>query len=170
MFSCFIVGWYVMTTRPVGLVTVPLRMARWQRRRHGYVINDGELLHHSDAGSQYLAFRFSEELILEGILASLGSVGGASDNALAESTIGLFKTQAMAKNDAFHVGPFKTIADVEYATVHWKGRLVQRPQTPHLNRGHPPSRIRSQLLRYNPDTPTDVVTHMKPAQKPNGSL
>ena len=68
---------------------------------------------------QYLAFRFSEELILEGILASVGSVGDAYDNALAESTIGLFKTEAMAKNNPFHVGPFKTIADVEYATAGW---------------------------------------------------
>ena len=119
VFSRFIVGWHVMTTRPVELVTVPLRMALWQRRRHGYVINDGELLHHSDAGSQYLAFRFSEELMLEGILASVGSVGDAYDNALAESTIGLFKTEAMAKNNPFHVGPFKTIADVEYATAGW---------------------------------------------------
>ena len=52
VFSRFIVGWHVMTTRPVELVTAPLRMALWQRRRHEYVINDGELLHHSDAGSQ----------------------------------------------------------------------------------------------------------------------
>ena len=61
--------------RAGDLVTVPLRMALWQRRRHGYIINDGELPHHSDAGSQYLAFRISEELMLEGIPASMGSVG-----------------------------------------------------------------------------------------------
>ena len=52
VFSRFIVGWHVMTTRRVEPVTVPSRIALWQRRRHGYVINDGELLHHSDAGSQ----------------------------------------------------------------------------------------------------------------------
>lgn len=57
--------------------------------------------------------------MLEGILACVGSVGDAYDNALAESTIGLFKTEAMAKNNPFHVGPFKTIADVEYATAGW---------------------------------------------------
>ena len=55
--------------------------------------------------------------MLEGILASVGSVGDAYDNALAESTIGLFKTEAMAKNNPFHHGPFKTIADVEYTTA-----------------------------------------------------
>jgi putative transposase len=57
--------------------------------------------------------------MLEGILASVGSVGDAYDNALAESTIGLFTTEAMSKNNPFHVGPFKTIADVEYATAGW---------------------------------------------------
>jgi len=108
-----------MATRPVELVTVPLRMALWQRRRHGHVINDGELPHRSDAGSQYLTFRFSEVLILDVILASVGSVGDAYDNALAESTIGLFKTEAMAKNNPLHAGPFKTIVDVEYATAGW---------------------------------------------------
>ena len=55
--------------------------------------------------------------MLEGILASVGSVGDAYDNALAESTIGLFETEAMAKNNPFHIGPFKTITDVEYATA-----------------------------------------------------
>ena len=119
VFSCFIVGWHVMTTRPVELVTVPFRMALWQRKRHGHVIDDDELFHHSDAGSQYLAFRFSEELILEGILASVGSVCDAYDNALADSTIGLLKTEAMAKNNPFHHGPFITIADVEYAAAGW---------------------------------------------------
>ena len=57
--------------------------------------------------------------MLEGILASVGSVGDAYDNALAESTIGLFKTEAMAKNNPFHQGPFTAIADVEYATTGW---------------------------------------------------
>ena len=119
VFSDFIVSWHVMTTHPVDLVTVPLGMALWQRRRYGYFINDGELLHHPDAGSQYLAFRFSEELILEGILSSAASVGDAYDNALAESTIGLFKTEELAKNNPCYVGPSKTVADVEHATTGW---------------------------------------------------
>ena len=88
-----------MTTRPVELVTVPLCMALWQCRRHGHDINSGELLHLSDAGSQYSVFRFNEKLMLEEILTSVGSVGDALDNTLAESTIGLFKTEAIAKNN-----------------------------------------------------------------------
>jgi len=55
------------------------------------------LLHHSDAGSQYVSLKFSEELMLEGIRALIGSVGDAHDNALAELTIGLSKTEAISK-------------------------------------------------------------------------
>jgi len=119
VYSRLIVGWHAMNSRPTELITVPLRMALWQRKRNGYVIEAGELLHHSDAGSQYVSFRFTEDLMLEGILASVGSVGDAYDNALAETTIGLFKTETMAKNSPFHKGPFKTLTDVEYATAGW---------------------------------------------------
>jgi transposase InsO family protein len=107
-----------MTTRPTELVLVPLRMALWNRRHEGIEIFEG-LLHHSDAGSQYISLKFSEELMLEGILASIGSVGDAYDNALAESTIGLFKTEAIRRGNPFHAGPFKNIADIEYATMGW---------------------------------------------------
>ena len=109
-----IVGWHAMTTRPTELVTVPLRMALWNRRHEGSEIFEG-LIHHSDAGSQYVSLKFSEELMLEGVLASIGSVGDAYDNALAETTIGLFKTEAIRPGNPFHPGPFKTIEDIEFA-------------------------------------------------------
>jgi putative transposase len=57
--------------------------------------------------------------MLEGILASVGSVSDSYDNALANTTIGLFKTEAMAKDNPFHEGSFKKIADVEYTTAGW---------------------------------------------------
>ncbi len=57
--------------------------------------------------------------MLEGIAASSGGVGDAYDNALAESTIGLFKTEVIAKGNPFHPGPCKSIEDVEYATMEW---------------------------------------------------
>jgi putative transposase len=57
--------------------------------------------------------------VLEGIAASIGSVGDAYDNALAESTIGLYKTEAVGRNSPFLTGPLKTIDDVEYATMEW---------------------------------------------------
>ena len=64
--------------------------------------------------------------MLEGILASIGSVGDAYANALAESTIGLFKTEAIRRGNPFHSGPFKNIDDIEYAGL-GLGRLVQQP-------------------------------------------
>ncbi len=68
---------------------------------------------------QYTSIRFADDLWIEGIAASIGSVGDAYDNALAGSTIGLFKTEAVSKNNPFHAGPFKSIANTEYATMGW---------------------------------------------------
>ncbi|MET7771998.1 integrase core domain-containing protein [Nocardia sp. NPDC005366] len=57
--------------------------------------------------------------MLEGIAASIGSIGDAYDNALAESTIGLFKTEAVARDSPFLTGPLKSLADVEFAAMDW---------------------------------------------------
>ena len=78
----------------------------------------GQLIHHSDAGCQYTSIRFTEHLALEGIAPSIGTVGDAYDNALMESIIGLYKTECI-RTTVFHDGPYKTIADVEYATAGW---------------------------------------------------
>jgi transposase InsO family protein len=118
VFAQRIVGWHAMTTRPAELVLVPLRIAAWARGQDGHPLVRGELICHSDAGSQYLAIRFIEHLALEGITSSVGSVGDALDNALMESIIGLFKTECV-RPGPFHDGPFKTLADVEYATMSW---------------------------------------------------
>ena len=93
-------------------------MALWRRDHGGHAVADG-LIHHSDAGSQYTSISLTETLALEGILASIGSVGDAYDNALAESTIGLFKTEAVSKRSPFLTGPIKTIDDIEFATMEW---------------------------------------------------
>ena len=61
---------------------------------------------------------FTEHLALEGIQPSVGSVGDAYDNALMECVIGLFKTECI-RTTMFHSGPFKTIAEVEFATAGW---------------------------------------------------
>jgi putative transposase len=113
-----IVGWHAMRTRPAELVLLPLRMAAWARGQQGHPIVRGELVHHSDAGSQYCAIHFTEHLQLEGITPSVGSVGDAYDNALMESIIGLYKTECV-RPGPFHTGPFKTLSDVEYATMAW---------------------------------------------------
>ncbi len=106
------------TDRRTDLVLTPLRITLWDRDRQGHRVEPGELLHHSDAGSQYTSIRFTEHLALEGIAPSIGTVGDAYDNALMKSIIGLFKPEAIATT-VFHDGPYKTIADIEYTVAGW---------------------------------------------------
>ena len=113
-----IVAWHAATDKRTPLVLTPLRMALWDRDRHGNPVAAGELVHHHDAGSQYTSVRFTEHLALEEIAPSIGTVGDAYDNALMESIIGLYKTECV-RSGPFHDGPLRTIADVEYATMAW---------------------------------------------------
>jgi putative transposase len=112
-FSRRIVGWKADTTMRTSLVLDTLEMALWTRERAGLPVGAG-LIHHHDNGSQYLSFAFTQRLIDAGVDASVGSVGDALDNALAESTIGLYKTEKIRRE-----GPWKTLADVELATLEW---------------------------------------------------
>ncbi|ATD69651.1 IS3 family transposase [Gordonia sp. 1D] len=118
VFSRRIVAWYASTSKTVELVTVPLRMALWQRKREGHPVKAAELIHHSDAGSQYTSATLTERLRLEDIAASIGSGGDAYDNALAESVSGLYKTDCI-RTTIFHSSPYKTVSDVEFATAGW---------------------------------------------------
>ena len=112
------VAWHADTSKTVDLVLVPLRMAIWERDREGHPLMAWELIHHSDAGSQYTSITLGERLQLEEIAASIGSVGDAYDNALAESANGLYKTECI-RTTIFNAGPYRDIADVEYATAGW---------------------------------------------------
>jgi putative transposase len=99
------------------------------RRRQGHPIQPGAV-HHSDAGTQYTSIAFGQRLIDAGIQPSIGSVGDAYDNALAETTIGLYKTECIRPGSPFHQG-LRSIGDVELATadwVHWynTNRLMHR--------------------------------------------
>lgn len=113
-----IVGWHVATQKDTELVDIPLRIALWQRERNNTPVKNGELICHSDAGSQYTSIRFTEHLELEGIKPSIGSVADALDNALMESINGLYKAECI-RTTVFHGGPYKTANDVEYATAGW---------------------------------------------------
>jgi len=77
------------------------------------------VLRRSIEPGQYTSIAFAETLVLEGIAASIGSVGDAYDNALAETTIGLFKTECVGRGSPFLTGPLRTLDDVEYATMEW---------------------------------------------------
>jgi len=78
--------------------------------------NTGNLIHHSDWGSQYLSIFYSERLAEAGIEASVGSVGDSYDNTLAETINGLYKTEVIRHPSKGH---WKTIDEVEYATLEW---------------------------------------------------
>ena len=73
-----------------------------------------ELIHHSDRGAQCLPIRYTERLGEAGVIPSAGRVGNSYDNALAETVIGLFKTEAVRRQ-----GPWKSLDEVEYATLAW---------------------------------------------------
>jgi transposase InsO family protein len=118
VFAQRIVAWHAATARDTELVMIPLRMALWARDREGHKVMDRQLICHSDASTQYTSIRFTEHLELERIAPSIGSVGDAYDNALAECVIGLYKTECI-RTTVFHAGPYRTISDAEYATAGW---------------------------------------------------
>lgn len=109
-FSHRIVGWRVAASLHAELTLDALEMAIWTRRGQPL---DG-LIHHSDRGVQFLAIRYTERLANEGAVASVGSKGDSYDNALAESLNGLFKTEVIRRG-----GPWRTVEDVELATLAW---------------------------------------------------
>jgi putative transposase len=108
-FSRFLVGWQAWRSLRTDLALDALEMAIWRRQAQ----LDG-LVHHSDRGSQYLSIRYTERLAGAGAAASVGSRGDSYDNALAETIIGLYKTELIRRR-----GPWKGIDDLEYATLEW---------------------------------------------------
>ena len=111
-FARLIAGWRTAASHSTDLVLDALVMAVTYRARQGVKV--AGLIHHSDAGSEYLSIRYSAELAAAGIAPSVGSVGDSYDNALAESVIGLYKTEVTG-----HLGPWETPAQVEAATSEW---------------------------------------------------
>ena len=103
-----IVGWRVSTSMTTSFVLDALNQAICQR-----CPGDG-LIHHSDRGSQYLSIKYTERLAENGIDPSVGSVGDSYDNAMAESIIGLFKTEAVKQ-----LGPWKSVNQIEWETLKW---------------------------------------------------
>lgn len=108
VFARMIVGWRASRSMSADLTLDALEQALWARK-----VKSG-LVHHSDRGSQYLAIWYSERLIEAGVEASVGSVGDAYDNALAETINGLYKAEVIHRR-----GPWKGLSDVEYATLEW---------------------------------------------------
>jgi putative transposase len=105
VFSRRIIGWRVARSMRTDLVLDALEQAPWVRSGASGVI------HHSDRGCQYLSIRYTERLKEAGVEPSVGGVGDSYDNALAESVIGLFKSEVI-----HHRGPWRSLDRVEYAT------------------------------------------------------
>ena len=110
-FSRRIVGWRVASHMRASMVLDALEMARWSRGTH----LEG-LVAHSDAGSQFTSVRWGERLVELGATPSIGSVGDSYDNALAEAVNNLYKTELIRGPDQ---GPWRTVEDVELATLGW---------------------------------------------------
>jgi transposase InsO family protein len=110
VFSRRIVGWRASNSLRSDLALDALEQALYDRPAH----ESPRLVHHSDRGVQYLSIRYTERLGDAGIERSVGSKGDSYDNALAESVIGLFKTEVIHRR-----GPWKGYEDVEYATLTW---------------------------------------------------
>jgi putative transposase len=108
VFARYIVGWRVSRSMQTDLVLDALEQALWSRK-----YPEG-MVHHSDRGSQYLSIRYSDHLAEAGIKASVGSVGDSYDNALSETINGLYKAEVIHKR-----GPWKTVDEVEFATLEW---------------------------------------------------
>ena len=109
-FARRIVGWRASNSLRTDLALDALEQALYDRS----VNANAALVHHSDRGSQYLSIRYTERLADAGIEPSVGSVGDSYDNALAESIIGLYKTEVIRRR-----GPWRHLEAVEFATLEW---------------------------------------------------
>lgn len=107
-----ILGWSVATTMTSRFVVDAVEQAIWTRGREGRDL--AGLIAHHDHGAQYLSVAYSEHLATAGIKPSTGAVGSSYDNALAESVIGLYKTELVKPRR-----PWKGLDDLEIATAEW---------------------------------------------------
>jgi transposase InsO family protein len=108
VFARKVVGWRVSNSLRTDLALDALEQALHARP------DIDHLVHHSDRGVQYVAIRYTERLVEAGIAPSVGSIGDSYDNALAESVIGLYKTEVIRRR-----GPWRSIEAVEFATLEW---------------------------------------------------
>ena len=112
VFSRMIVGWRVAAHMRTSMVLDSIEMARWARGHH-----HPDLRCHSDAGSQFTSIRYGERLAEIGAVPSIGTVGDSYDNALAETVNGYYKTELI--RGPSRSGPWKTVEEVELATLGW---------------------------------------------------
>jgi transposase InsO family protein len=138
VFARRIVGWRVSRSMQTDLVLDALEQAL-----HARQVGKG-LIHHSDRGVQYLSIRYSERLKDAGVEASVGTTGDSYDNAMAETIIGLFKTEVIHAR-----GPWRSLDAVEYATLEWVDWFNNRRLLEPI--GHvPPAEFEAEYYRQQP--------------------
>ncbi len=140
VFARRIIGWRVARSMHTELVLDALEQALWSRCPGKGVV------HHSDRGSQYLSIRYTERLAEMGVEPSVGSVGDSYDNALAETIIGLFKTEVI-----HHRGPWRHLEAVEYATLEWVDWFNHRRLLEPIG-NVPPAELEMAYLRQQGET------------------
>lgn len=144
--SRMIVGWQLADHLRTDLVLDALEMALWRRD-----LTFGDLIHHSDRGSQYTSFRYSDRLAEAGVDASVGSRGDSYDNAMAESLNGTFKAELVKLH-----GPWRTRGQLEIAIIEWIDWY--NAMRLHGEIGDvPPAEHEADWYRHNP-TAREVVT------------
>jgi transposase InsO family protein len=109
-FARKIVGWRASYSAETGFVLDALEQALHARQP----VSNGQLVHHSDRGVQYVSIKYTERLQDAGIQPSVGSVGDSYDNALAETVIGLYKTEVIRR-----LGPWRSLGELELTTLEW---------------------------------------------------
>lgn len=140
-FAKRIVGWRTSRSMTTDLVFDALEQAL-----HDRADRDG-LIHHSDRGVQYVSVRYTERLAEAGVDGSVGSTGDSYDNALAESIIGLYKAEVI-----HHQGPWRSVSEVEYATLVWVDWFNHRRLLGSI--GYvPPAELEAEYHRKNESQP-----------------
>ena len=144
VFSRMIVGWRVSRSLRSDLALDALEQALYARP------NEKRLVHHSDRGVQYLSIRYTERLAEAGIESSVGSVGDSYDNAMAETIIGLFKTEVIHR-----LGPWRGLDQVEMETLVWVDWFNNRRLLEPI--GNIPPAEYEELYWRSQESPAEVV-------------
>ena len=139
-----ILGWRTAYSMKTPLVLDALEQAIWTRAHEGVGELTG-LIHHSDAGSQYTSIALTERLADAGVDSSVGSVGDAYDNALAETVIGLYKTELIRRQ-----GPWRNVEHVELNTLHYV-HWFNHERLFETNGDMPPAELEAAYYRHNSD-------------------
>jgi putative transposase len=148
-FSRRIVGWRVAANMRTDMVLDALEMARRSRGNRRLV----GLVTHSDAGSQFTSVRFTERLDEIGARPSIGTVADSFDNALAETTNGLYKTECVFGPDAPR--PWDDVDELELATLSWVHWFNEDRLHSHCN-DVPPAEFEAAFYAAQQAAPTGV--------------